>query len=143
MQSSANKYWYIVWGVFAGLIGVLALVFDEYPQFPSMCLILGIILGIMIDSMNPIPPMRTYHWHQIWDEVREQKTPIWKGFLFMQSKIVFPTLFTIYLILLLVQKVKLIPTDWQSYASAAIDTLQLLWVTVGMSFTFCTRRSIR
>lgn len=130
MQNATNKYWYILWGSFAALIGVLALVFDEYPQFPSMCIILGIILGIMIDTMDPIPPANTYHWHQIWDEVRGQKIPIWKGFLFMQSKIVFPTLFTIYLILLIIQKVKLIPTDWQSYAAATIDTLQLLWVTL-------------
>ncbi len=48
----------------------------------------------------------------------------------IQSKIIFPTLFTLYLILLIVQKVKIVPPDWQSYASAAIDTLQLLWVTL-------------
>jgi hypothetical protein len=46
----------------------------------------------------------------------------------MQSKIVFPTLFTIYLILLVLQKVKIAPVQWQVYATAIIDTLQLLWV---------------
>lgn len=48
----------------------------------------------------------------------------------MQSKIVFPTLFTIYLILLILQKVKIVPMGWQTYATATIDTLQLLWVTL-------------
>jgi len=130
MQNKANKYWYIAWGLFAALIGVFSLILDYYPQFPSMCLILGIVLAILIDTMDPVPPIHTYHWNQIWDEMRGQKIPIWKGFLFMQSKIVFPTLFTIYLILLIVQKVKVVPPEWQSYASATIDTLQLLWVTL-------------
>jgi hypothetical protein len=48
----------------------------------------------------------------------------------MQSKIVFPTLFTIYLILLILQKVKVVPVDWQSFATTTIETLQLLWVTL-------------
>lgn len=48
----------------------------------------------------------------------------------MQSKIVFPTLFTIYLVLLILQKVKVAPPDWQAFATATIDTLQLLWVTL-------------
>ena len=50
--------------------------------------------------------------------------------LFMHTKIIFPTLFTIYLILLILQKVKVVPPDWQSYAAASIETLQLLWVTL-------------
>lgn len=53
-----------------------------------------------------------------------------RGILFLQSKLIFPTLFTIYLILLILQKVKIVPTEWQSYASAAIETLALLWVTL-------------
>ena len=48
----------------------------------------------------------------------------------MQSKIIFPALFTIYLILLILQKVSIVTPEWQSYASSAIDTLQLLWVTL-------------
>lgn len=48
----------------------------------------------------------------------------------MQAKIVFPTLFTIYLILLILQKVKVAPPDWQAFATASIETLQLLWVTL-------------
>jgi CDP-diglyceride synthetase len=48
----------------------------------------------------------------------------------MQSKIVFPTLFTLYLILLIIQKVKIVPMMWQAYATATIDTLELLWVTL-------------
>ncbi len=48
----------------------------------------------------------------------------------IQSKIVFPTLFTIYLILLIIQKVKVAPSDWQAFATASIETLQLLWVTL-------------
>ncbi len=48
----------------------------------------------------------------------------------MQSKIIFPTLFTIYLLLLILQKTKIVPTDWQAYATAAIETLHLLWVTL-------------
>jgi succinate dehydrogenase hydrophobic anchor subunit len=48
----------------------------------------------------------------------------------MQAKIVFPTLFTIYLILLIFQKVNVSPSEWQAFATASIDTLQLLWVTL-------------
>lgn len=48
----------------------------------------------------------------------------------MQAKIVFPTLFSIYLILLIIQKVKVSPAEWQAFATTSIDTLQLLWVTL-------------
>jgi uncharacterized membrane protein len=63
-------------------------------------------------------------------DVRAGKVSLWRALLFLQSKIVFPTLFTIYLILLIIQKVKVVTPEWQSYASAAIETLQLLWVTL-------------
>jgi uncharacterized membrane protein len=56
---------------------------------------------------------------------------IGRAFLLLHAKLIFPTLFTIYLILLVTQKVKVVPSDWQSYATATIDTLQLLWVTLG------------
>ncbi len=130
MLTSSNKYWYILWGIFAVLLAVLSLGLDMYPQFPSMCIILGIVLAILIDTMEEVPPIHTYHWHILWDDIKAQKVPIWRGFLLLQSKIIFPTIFTIYLILLILQKVKIVPEDWQSYASAAIDTLQLLWVTL-------------
>lgn len=48
----------------------------------------------------------------------------------MHAKLIFPTLFTIYLLLLIFTKVKVVPTEWSSYASSAIETLQLLWVTL-------------
>lgn len=130
MLTSANKYWHIFLGLFAGLLGVLSLFFDMYPQFPSMCIILGIILAILIDTMDTVPPIQTYHWHILWDDIKMQKVAIWRGFLLLQSKIIFPTLFTIYLLLLIMEKVTIVPEEWQSYASAAIETLQLLWVTL-------------
>lgn len=60
------------------ILAILSLGMDYYPQFPSMCVILGIVLAILIDTMETIPPIRTYHWYQIWDEVRGQKIPLWK-----------------------------------------------------------------
>ncbi len=129
-MQNTNKYWYIFWAFIAVVIGVFSLVLDMYPQFPSMCIILGISLGIMIDTMDPVPPIQTYHWHQIWDDMRAKKIPAWRGLLFMQAKIVFPTLFTIYLILLIIQKVKVAPTEWQIMATTTIETLKLLWVTL-------------
>lgn len=95
-----------------------------------MCMILGIIFWILINTLEPIPPAQTYHWHQIYDGMRRHSIPLWRGLLFMQSKIVFPTLFTIYLILLILQKITIVPPNWQSYATATIDTLHLLWVTL-------------
>lgn len=101
-----------------------------YPQFPSMCVILGIILSILIDTLDPIPPVQSHHWHDMFADIRAGKISLWRGLLFLQSKVVFPTIFTLYLILLIIQKVKIVTPEWQSYASSAIDTLQLLWVTL-------------
>lgn len=95
-----------------------------------MCVILGIVLSILIDTLEPIPPIQSHHWHDMFADVRGGKVSLWRAVLFVQAKIVFPTLFTIYLILLIVQKVKIITPDWQAYATSAIETLQLLWVTL-------------
>ena len=131
MLANPNKFWYIGGGVFALLLATLSLGYDIYPQFPSMCVILGIILSILIDSMDELPAARAYDWESIWDDILARKIPVWRGLLFVHAKIIFPTLFTVYLILLIMQKVKIFGGDWQSYASAAIQTLQLLWVTLG------------
>lgn len=95
-----------------------------------MCVILGIILSILIDTLDPIPPVQSHHWHDMFADIRAGKISLWRGLLFLQSKVVFPTIFTLYLILLIIQKVKIVTPEWQSYASSAIDTLQLLWVTL-------------
>lgn len=125
-----NKHWYTIWGLVALILGILSLGFDWYPQFPSMCFILGIILAIMIDTLEPIPAFRRHHWYDLYSDIRAGRVDIGRAFLLLHSKLIFPTLFTIYLILLILQKVKIVPTDWQSYASSAIETLQLLWVTL-------------
>ncbi len=108
----------------------MSLGYDIYPQFPSMCVILGIVLSILIDTMEPIPPVQSYHWHDMFADVRGGKISLWRALLFVQAKIVFPTLFTLYLILLVVQKVQVVTPEWQAYATSAIETLQLLWVTL-------------
>lgn len=95
-----------------------------------MCIILGIILAILIDTLEPIPPLKRHHWYDLYADVKSGKIDIVRAFLLLHSKLIFPTLFTIYLILLIASKVKVVPTEWGSYASAAIDTLQLLWVTL-------------
>jgi hypothetical protein len=95
-----------------------------------MCLILGIILVILIDTLEPIPAYKRHNWHALYADIKTGKVDIGRGFLLLNSKLIFPTIFTIYLILLILQKVKVVPTEWQSYASSAIDTLQLLWVTL-------------
>lgn len=77
-MQNTNKYWHVLWISIALAMGVFSLVFDHYPQFPSMCFILGIILGLLIDKLPPIPPIRRYHWHQIVDEIRAKKIPIWR-----------------------------------------------------------------
>lgn len=83
-----------------------------------------------MDTMEPIPPVQSHHWHDMFADIRTGKIPLWRGLLFLQSKVVFPTLFTIYLTLLVIEKVKIVTPEWQSYASSAIETLQLLWVTL-------------
>ena len=130
MPNYISRHWHFVWGFFALVLAVLSLGYDLYPQFPSMCVILGIILAILIDTLEPIPAIKRHNWHALYADVRGWKVDIGRGFLFFHSKLVFPTLFTIYLILLILQKVKVVPVEWQSYATAAIDTLQLLWVTL-------------
>ncbi len=95
-----------------------------------MCLILGIILVILIDTLEPIPAYKRHNWHALYDDIKTGKVDIGRGLLLLNSKLIFPTIFTIYLILLILQKVKVVPTEWQSYATSAIDTLQLLWVTL-------------
>lgn len=95
-----------------------------------MCLILGIILGILIDTLEPIPAIKRHNWHALYADIKTGKIDIGRGFLLLHSKLIFPTIFTIYLVLLILQKVKVVPTEWQSYATSAIDTLQLLWVTL-------------
>lgn len=107
MLSNPNRFWYIGGGLFAVILAVLSLGYDLYPQFPSMCVILGIVLSILIDSMDELPAIKAYDWIAIWGDIQTRNIPVWKGLLFVQSKIVFPTLFTIYLILLIVQKVKI------------------------------------
>ncbi len=130
MPNFISRHWHFVWGFFALVLAVLSLGYDLYPQFPSMCVILGIILAILIDTLEPIPAIKRHDWHALYADVRGGKVDIGRGFLFFHSKLIFPTLFTIYLILLILQKVKVVPVEWQSYASAAITTLQLLWVTL-------------
>ncbi len=130
MLTLTNKYWHSIWGGFALILGVFALGFDFYPQFPSMCVILGIVLAILIDTLDPVPPFRAYHWHTMYTDVRAGRADIGRAFLFLHAKLIFPTLFTIYLLLLIIQKIKVVPEDWNSYASSAIDTLKLLWVTL-------------
>jgi hypothetical protein len=95
-----------------------------------MCLILGIILAILIDTLDPVPAYKRHNWHALYEDIKTGKIDIGRGFLLLNSKLIFPTIFTIYLILLILQKVKVVPIEWQSYASSAIDTLQLLWVTL-------------
>lgn len=130
MLSLNNIHWYIVWGIIALTLGTLSLGYDWYPQFPSMCLILGIVLAILIDTLEPIPPIRRHNWNALYADIKAGKIDIGRGFLLLHSKVIFPTIFTIYLILLILQKVKVVPIEWQSYATSAIDTLQLLWVTL-------------
>ena len=130
MPNFITRHWHFVWGFFALVLAVLSLGYDLYPQFPSMCVILGIILAILIDTLEPIPAIKRHDWHALYADVRGGKVDIGRGFLFFHSKLILPTLSTIYLILLILQKVKVVPVEWQSYASAAITTLQLLWVTL-------------
>ena len=78
MAKSLNNSWYILWGIFALILGILSLGLDMYPQFPSMCIILGIVLAILIDTMEQVPPLHTYHWHILWDDIRSQKVSLWK-----------------------------------------------------------------
>lgn len=130
MLTLTNKYWHYVWASFALILAVLALGFDWYPQFPSMCVVLGIFLAIFIDTLDPVPPFRAYHWHALYADVRGGRADVGRAFLFLHAKLIFPTLFTIYLLLLITQKIKVVPENWNSYASSAIDTLQLLWVTL-------------
>jgi len=130
MFTLSNIHWYIVWGFIALILGVLSLGYDVYPQFPTMCLILGIILALLIDTLEPIPPIKRHNWNHLYADIKAGKIDIGRGFLLLHSKLIFPTIFSIYLILLILQKVKVVPVEWQSYASSAIDTLQLLWVTL-------------
>lgn len=129
-MTNPNKLWYYGGGAMAILLAILSLGYDMYAQFPSMCIILGIILSILIDSMDEIPAITAYRWDQLWSDIRSGDVPLWKWLLYLQSKLVFPTLFTIYLLLLIMQKVKLFGTIWQWYAGAAIDVLRLLWLTL-------------
>lgn len=131
MDIFLNKYWHGIIGVLAVLLCIFSLGFDWYPQFPSMCIILGIVLVILFDTLDPIPALRRHDWVRLYEDIRREKVSIGRGFLFLHTKLIFPTLFTIYLLLLIVQKVKIVPSDWQSYATSAIETLQLLWVTLG------------
>lgn len=119
-----------MWASFALVLAALALGFDWYPQFPSMCVVLGIFLAIFIDTLDPVPPFRAYHWHALYADVRGGRADVGRAFLFLHAKLIFPTLFTLYLLLLITQKIKVVPENWNSYASSAIDTLQLLWVTL-------------
>ena len=73
-----SNLWYIFCGIFVLVLGYLSLVDDLYPQFPSMCIILGIILSVTIDTMDTIPPIATYHWHMIWDDMRSGKISFWR-----------------------------------------------------------------
>ncbi len=130
MLTLNNIHWYIVWGIIALILGTLSLGYDWYPQFPSMCLILGIVLAILIDTLEPIPPIKRHNWNSLYTDIKSGKIDIGRGFLLLHSKVIFPTIFSIYLILLILQKVKVVPLEWQSYAGSAIDTLQLLWVTL-------------
>ena len=77
-MQNINKYWHGIVGLFGLYLGVVSLGFDAYPQFPTMCIILGIILALLIESMDPIPPLRTYHWHTIWDEMRRGQIVWWR-----------------------------------------------------------------
>lgn len=130
MLTLNNIRWHIVLGIVALILGTLSLGYDWYPQFPSMCLILGIVLAILIDTLEPIPPLKRHNWNTLYTDIKSGKIDIGRGFLLLHSKVIFPTIFSIYLILLILQKVKVVPIEWQSYASSAIDTLQLLWVTL-------------
>lgn len=131
MPPKNNRSWYLVGSVVIGLLGFLSLGLDLVPQFPSMCIILGIVLTMLIDSMDPTPPLHSHEWHLLYADVRAGRMPLGKSLLFLHAKLVFPTLFTIYLLLLILQKVKVVPSEWQAYATATIETLELLWVTVG------------
>lgn len=121
----------IILGAMALLLSVVSLGFDQYPQFPSMCIILWMILMIIIKTLEPIPTETRHDWHQIWREIQEKKTSPVRAFLYLHAKLIFPTLFTIYLILLIIEKVKIVPDNWHYFASSSIQTLQLLWVTLG------------
>jgi hypothetical protein len=96
-----------------------------------MCLILGMVLSILIKTLDPIPHTKRHDWHALYADVKIKKVPLWKAFLYLHSKIIFPTLFTIYLLLLIVEKVKIVSPDWRHYSHATIETLALLWVTLG------------
>jgi len=95
-----------------------------------MCVILGIVLAILVQTLETIPPVKRHDWHSLYADIKSGKVGIGRGFLLLHAKLIFPTLFTIYLLLLIFTKVKVVPTEWSSYASSAIETLQLLWVTL-------------
>lgn len=133
-MEKTNKIWYIAWAFLWVIIGYLSFQYNLYPHLTSMCIILGVTLGILIDSMGPISGTYTYPWRQIWREMRIKKIPTWKYALFIHSKIVFPTILTLYLILLIVQKLQFITPEWRSYATITIENLQLLWVTLISAF---------
>jgi hypothetical protein len=63
MLTLNNIRWHIVLGIVALILGTLSLGYDWYPQFPSMCLILGIVLAILIDTLEPIPPLKRHIWN--------------------------------------------------------------------------------
>lgn len=130
MPKRNNNLWHLISWMLAATLGVTSLLLDWHPQFPSMCIILGIILFILIDTMETIPAGQSYHWHNLIDDVRSGKQKLGPALLFLHAKIVFPTLFTIYLILLITQKLTIVTPIWRSYAGAAIETLQLLWVVL-------------
>ena len=69
MLANPNKFWYIGGGIFALLLAILSLGYDLYPQFPSMCIILGIILSILIDSVEELPAIKSYDWHSLWSDI--------------------------------------------------------------------------
>lgn len=118
-------------GVLSAILGVLSLGFDVYPQFPSMCIILGIILLILIQTSEEIPAAKTYQWKTIIWETKEKKIPLWKTLLFFHAKIIFPTLFSIYLLLLIGQKVVVVPAQWRTEIGEIIEISQILWITLG------------
>ncbi|MCB9807265.1 hypothetical protein H6768_05305 [Candidatus Peribacteria bacterium] len=88
------------------------------------------MLAILVYTLDPIPPLRRHDWYHLYADIKDNKVDIGRAFLFLHSKLIFPTLFTLYLLLLILSKVKVVPTEWESYASSAIETLQLLWVTL-------------
>lgn len=130
-MQNRNKITILIGSIVCVILLVVSFVFEWAAPLPSMYIILGLVSYMLIMTLDPLPVSHETNWKKIIKDIKNKKLHWYQWFNIFHTKVIFPAILGIYLILLILQRLTIVPDSWQPMVTTLLANNIFLWVTLG------------